>query len=119
MTTSKRLQTLLNNFYAYKISTPTVMYHPGICTEAAKAIEGLLHELEDERYRHDLLQDWTVARDEEREKMEKKIHALTVERNTLEKRVEYVQKERLALYRRLMEVEAKLWELEEKDNAEL
>lgn len=60
-----------------------------------------------------------MARDEARERMEKKIHALTVERNTLEKRVEYVQKERLALYRRLMEVESKLWELEEKDNAEL
>lgn len=119
MTKPKTLQKLINNLYAYRLSGSITMYHPEICTEVAHVIENLLQELEDERYRHDRLQDWTVARDEEREKMEKKINALTVERNTLEKRVEYVQKERLALYRRLMEVEAKLWELEEKDNAEL
>lgn len=119
MTKPKTLQKLINNLYAYRLSGSITMYHPDICTEAAQVIENLLQELEDERYRHDRLQDWTVARDEAREKMEKKIHALTVERNTLDKRVEYVQKERLALYRRIMEVEARLWELEEKDNAEL
>lgn len=119
MTKSKELQALINDLYAYRTSCPTTMFHPEICTDAAKVIEAILQELEEERYRHDRVQDWTVARDEERENMEKKIHALTVERNTLEKRVEYAQKERLALYRRLMVVETKLWELEEKDNAEL
>lgn len=119
MTKSKELQSLINDLHAFRISSPTTFYHPPILDDAAQVIESLLKELEEERYRHDRLQDWTVARDEARERMEKKIHALTVERNTLEKRVEYVQKERLALYRRLMEVESKLWELEEKDNAEL
>ena len=115
MTKSKELQTLINNLHAFRISSPTTFYHPSILDDAAQVIESLLQEMEEERYRHDRLQDWTVARDEEREEMEKKIHALTVERNTLEKRVEYVQKERLALYRRIMEVEAKLCELEAKE----
>lgn len=66
MTKSKTMQKLINDLYAYRTSSPTTMYHPEICTEAAQAIEALLQELEDERYRHDRLQDWTVARDEER-----------------------------------------------------
>ena len=80
MTKSETMHRLIKNLYAYRISTPTTMYHPDICTEAAHVIEALLQELEEERYRHDRLQDWTVARDEEREKMEKKINALTVPR---------------------------------------
>lgn len=69
MTKSRELQTLINNLYAYRLSGSITMYHPEICTEVAHAIEALLQELEDERYRHDRLQDWTVARDEEREKL--------------------------------------------------
>lgn len=69
MTKPKTLQKLINNLYAYRLSGSITMYHPEICTDAAQVIESLLQELEDERYRHDRLQDWTVARDEEREKL--------------------------------------------------
>ena len=63
MTKSETMHRLIKNLYAYRISTPTTMYRPKICTEAAHVIEVLLQELEEERYRHDRLQDWTVARD--------------------------------------------------------
>ena len=69
MTKPKTLQKLINNLYAYRLSGSITMYHPEICTEAAQVIESLPQELEEERNRHDRLQDWTVARDEAREKL--------------------------------------------------
>lgn len=69
MTKSKELQSLINDLHAFRISSPTTFYHPPILDDAAQVIESLLQELEEERNRHDLLQDWTVARDEEREKL--------------------------------------------------
>lgn len=67
MTKSKELQRLINDLHAFRISSPTTFYHPPILDDAAQVIETFLQELEEERYRHDRLQDWTVARDEERE----------------------------------------------------
>lgn len=69
MTKSKELQNLINDLHAFRISSPKTFYHPPILDDAAQVIESLLHELEEERNRHDLLQDWTVARDEERGKL--------------------------------------------------
>lgn len=69
MTKSKELQNLINDLHAFRISSPTTFYHPPILDDAAQVIENLLQELEEERHRHDRLQDWTVARDEEREKL--------------------------------------------------
>ena len=69
MTKSKELQTMINDLHAFRISSPTTFYHPPILDDAAQVIENLLQELEEERNRHDRLQDWTVARDEAREKL--------------------------------------------------
>ena len=65
MTKSKELQNLINDLHAFRISSPTTFCHPSILDDAAQVIENLLQELEEERNRHDRLQDWTVARDEE------------------------------------------------------
>lgn len=59
---SKDLQNLISSLYLYKVSTPVNMFHPGICTKAAKVIESLWKELDDERMMHDKLQDWYIER---------------------------------------------------------
>ena len=59
---SKELQNLISSLYLYKVSTPVNMFHPEICTKAAKVIESLWKELSDERMMHDKLQDWDIER---------------------------------------------------------
>lgn len=59
---SKELQKLISSLYLYKVSTPVNMFHPEICTKAAKVIESLWKELDEERMMHDKLQDWDIER---------------------------------------------------------
>lgn len=59
---SKDLQNLISSLYLYKVSTPVNMFHPEICTKAAKVIESLWKELDEERMMHDKLQDWDIER---------------------------------------------------------
>lgn len=59
---SKDLQNLISSLYLYRVSTPVNMFHPEICTKAAKVIETLWKELDDERMMHDKLQDWDIER---------------------------------------------------------
>ena len=59
---SKELQNLISSLYLYKVSTPVNMFHPEICTKAAKVIESLWKELDYERMMHDKLQDLDIER---------------------------------------------------------